>query len=316
MPLTLLLNGLLNQLVNSQPISSQSIWLNAPAILRALAFFVVWLVCWLPIAFPIAKAVKWQFPQPVSPPQKLPLLASLYALAPLVLWGMVALEGASFADYGLPWNGSILRSFVIGLGLGSLGLVSLFLLEWGLGWIAWKFPDAPHRTANTTEPIGIETEITAQSRAQILPTLFTTLLIGTWIALTEELIFRGFLLNTLEQDFLPWIAATIASLIFAVLHLVWEGKENIPQLPGLFLMGMVLVLARWADQGNLGLAWGLHAGWIWVMASLDTLGVIHYRDRISPWVTGLDSKPLAGMMGLLFLLVTGGVISGIFGIAF
>lgn len=289
--------------LNSCLLLAQSFWLNAIAVLRVLVFFVLWLVCWLPIALPIAKAVKWQFPQPISPAQKLPLLASLYALAPLVLWGIVALEGKGFKDYGLPWQSDLLRSFGGGLAFGSLGLLSLFLLEWRLGWVKWQLP--PTESSLATE--STET-IAAQSPVPVLPTLLTTLLIGTWISLTEELIFRGFLLTTLQSDFVPWVAAAIASLIFAVLHLVWEGKENLPQLPGLFLMGLVLVLARSVDRGNLGLAWGLHAGWIWVMASLDTLGAIHYQGRVGEWVTGIGNKPLAGAMGLLFLLATGGIL--------
>ena len=43
-------------------------------------------------------------------------------------------------------------------------------------------------------------------------TLISTLGLGIWVSLTEELIFRGFLLNQLQQDYLPWIAAAIASL--------------------------------------------------------------------------------------------------------
>jgi hypothetical protein len=286
-------------------IAVQSFWLNAPAALRVLVFFLIWLVCWLPIAIPLARVVKWQFPQPISPTQKLPLLGSLYALAPLVLWGIVALEAKGFKDYGLPWKINLLQSFGVGLGIGNLGLIGLFLLEWGLGWVKWRLPlsepDAPIAAATET--------IATQAPTQVLLTLLTTLLIGTWVSLTEELVFRGFLLTTLQADFTPWAAATIASLIFAVLHLVWEGKENLPQLPGLFLMGLVLVLARFVDRGNLGLAWGLHAGWIWVMASLDTLGAIHYQNRVSAWVTGIGDKPLAGVVGLLFLLGTGGFLA-------
>lgn len=266
-----------------------------------LIFFVLWLLSWLPIALPLARALKWQFPQPISPAQKLPLLASLYVLAPLVLGGIFALESSSLSDYGLPWRIDLLRSFGAGLAIGSLGLASLFGLEWGLGWIQWRSPQTQAASVEAPEPI-------AAAAIPIFSTLLTTLLIGTWISLTEELIFRGFLLTTLQQDFTLWIAAAIASLIFALLHLVWEGQENLPQLPGLFLMGWVLVLARVVDQGDLGLAWGLHAGWIWIMASLDTLGVIHYRDRVSPWMTGIGNKPLAGIMGLLFLLVTGGIL--------
>jgi membrane protease YdiL (CAAX protease family) len=112
------------------------------------------------------------------------------------------------------------------------------------------------------------------------------------------------LFTELEQDYSVWIAATISSLIFAVLHLIWEQQQTIPQLPGLWLMGVVLVLARFVDRGNLGLAWGLHSGWIWAIACIDTAQLIDYTDQISDWVTGKNKKPLAGVAGIVCLLLT------------
>jgi hypothetical protein len=73
-------------------------------------------------------------------------------------------------------------------------------------------------------------------------------------------------------------------------------------------MGLVLVLARWIDGGSLGLAIGLHAGWILGVASLDSIHLIDYRDRAPIWITGIDNKPLAGAMGLLLLLLTASVL--------
>jgi hypothetical protein len=67
-------------------------------------------------------------------------------------------------------------------------------------------------------------------------------------------------------------------------------------------------LARVVDRNQLGLAWGLHAGWVFGMASLDSADLIRYTGRTSEWLTGLKKKPLAGAMGLLFLLTTAGVL--------
>lgn len=257
---------------------------EAPALVRVGAFFIVWLLLWLPLAIPLAIALKWRPPQPISPTQKLPLLGSLYLLAPLLLWAITRLTNTSFADYGLPWRGETGRSLLLGLAVGVAGIAILFGIQAALGWVQWQ-------SKGTWRDWG--------------STLLSTLALGLWVSVTEELIFRGFLLNELQQDYSLWLAGAIASLIFAVLHLVWEGKDNIPQLPGLWLMGMVLTLARWADGGSLGLAWGLHAGWIWAIATLDTLQVLHYTGRGSRWLVGFDNKPLAGLMGLLFLVGTG-----------
>uniref|UniRef100_UPI00187ED08E CPBP family intramembrane glutamic endopeptidase n=1 Tax=Oculatella sp. LEGE 06141 TaxID=1828648 RepID=UPI00187ED08E len=175
------------------------------------------------------------------------------------------------------------------------GLGLLFLAEWGLGWLMWR-----SATATPSEQ--------KQPAAKLTSILLSTLLLGTWVSVTEELIFRGFLLNQLQPTYPGWGAAAIASLIFAVLHLVWDGRDTIPQLPGLWLMGMVLVVARWVDSGNLGLAWGLHAGWVWAIASFDTTQRFTYTGHGSEWLTGLKGKPLAGLFGILFLLMTAAVL--------
>jgi uncharacterized protein len=278
----------LQKFVSSMPISSL---VQLPASAQIAAFFVVWLLLWLPIAIPLAIWLKWQPPQPITEAQKLPLLASLYLLAPLVLWGAATIEHASLADYGLPWDASILRTLGLGFGIGVTGLAGMWAIEAGWGWLIWQ-PDP----AALKQPL------------QVSRNLLITLLLGLWISATEEVIFRGFLLNHLQSAVPAWIAAAIASLIFALLHLIWEGRDNVPQLPGLWLMGMVLTLARWVEGGNLGLAWGLHAGWIWAIASLDSLQAIAYTGRVPEWVTGRGGKPLAGVMGILFLLVTGAVL--------
>lgn len=270
---------------------------RAPAIIQGVAFFLAWIGMWLPLGIPLAIALKWRPGQPITPQQKLSLVASLYLLAPLLLWGAAQLQGTTIAGYGFSTWPDFWRSLVLGWAIGASGLAILFGCEFGLGWLQWQ---RPQMLAETPEKPSAQVFFSLLSSV-----LLPTLLLGLWVSVTEEFIFRGFLLNQLQQDYAVGVAAAIASLIFALLHLVWEGRENLPQLPGLWLMGMVLSLARWADGGSLGLACGLHAGWIWAIASLDTLQLITYTQRVPTWLTGLDDKPLAGGMGLLFLLGTG-----------
>jgi uncharacterized protein len=256
---------------------------EAPVWVRVGIFFAVWLLVWLPIAIPLAAFLKWQPFKPLEVRQKLPLVFSLYLLAPIVLWAIAWVQNVSFLSYGLAGNRQILSSIGLGIGLGAIGLGSLFTLQTVLGWIEW-------RTENWTK-LG----------AVLLPTLLLGLLVGG----IEELVFRGFLFNQLLTAFDFWTAAIASSLIFAFLHLVWEGKENIPQLPGLSLMGVVLCLALGADSGSIGLAWGLHAGWVWTIATLDSTQLMQPTKDAPEWLIGAAGKPLEGMTGLLFLLATG-----------
>jgi uncharacterized protein len=262
-------------------VSIEQIFLSSK--LTIAAFLGLWVMFWLPIAIPLAIALKWHPPQPPTMQQKLPLVASLYAIAPLILWGFAHFQQQPFSVYGFVWNFRLLSSVLDGFGIAILGLVILHGLLKTLGWLLWNSEQVP----------------------VLLTALLPTLGIALWISTIEELVFRGFLLNQLQRDDSFAIAAIISSVIFALLHLVWDGKEALPQLVGLWLLGMVLVLARWLDKGSLGLAIGLHAGWIWGIASLDTAQILEYPNRNLGWLTG-NGKPLAGTFGILLLLMTGG----------
>nr|WP_143167731.1 type II CAAX endopeptidase family protein [Chroogloeocystis siderophila] len=253
------------------------------SLLQVIGFLTAWAGCWLPIAIPLFVA---RGESKTLAAQKLPLLASLYLLAPIVLWKVSQITNRIFLDYGLVWNFAILRSLGVGLAIAILSLAILFAIQTILGWVNWQ-------------------KISLQ---QIMSVVLPTFVLALWVSATEELIFRGFMLTQMQQDYPLWIAAVISSGIFAVLHLVWEQRETVPQLPGLWLMGMVLVLARVIDSGSLGLAWGLHSGWVWAIASIDTTQILTYTQKVPDWVTGKYAKPLAGILGILLLLATAGIL--------
>jgi membrane protease YdiL (CAAX protease family) len=239
---------------------------NAPALVIVMAFFVCWIVCWLPVATVSAILLNWQPFKPLQPEQKMPLLVSLYLLA--------------------PGNLSTLGFLALGFALGVVSLAIVFGGQLGLGWCSFE----------------------KSNLKLLLPILLPIFLIALLVGGIEELVFRGFLFTELAQDYPVWVAAAISSLIFALLHLVWEQRETAPQLPGLWLMGMVLVLARFASGGNLGLAWGLHAGWVWAIATIDTAELITYTGIVSDWLTGKNKKPLAGLAGIICVVGTGVII--------
>ncbi len=263
---------------------------TSTALLKVAAFFLAWAALWLPLAIVIATALKWHPPMPLAVKQKLPLIAALYLIAPLILWGASWVDQESFSDYGLNWQLPVLVSLGVGLGLAVLSLVIVFTGQWTLGWIEWHSEHSPRL-------------------GQVLLPVF---LLGLGISVTEELVFRGFLLNTLQQDYSVWVAAALSSIIFALLHLIWEQQNTLPQLPGLWLMGMVLVFARWVDGGSLGLATGLHTGWIWGLTCLDSTELISYTGKGPTWITGLGANPLAGVAGIVCLLTTGILLQWLF----
>ncbi len=274
--------SILRELLASQTKILLAFLQDAPVILIILAFFITWIGCWLPLATILAIKFDWQITLPLRPEQKIPLLVSLYLLAPLILWGATRLGLGSFAVYGVKDIG-LFGSLPLGFGLGVFVLAVVFMLQSWLGWCCWS-----------------------KSNIQLIPPILVPIsLVALLVGGIEELVFRGFLLTTLEQDFPCWAAIAISSTIFALLHLVWEQQDTIPQLPGLWLMGTVLAWARFADGGSLGIAWGLHSGWIWAIALMDTAQLHTYTGKVPEWITGKNNKPLAGLAGIICVLATG-----------
>ena len=256
-------------------------------LLKVAAFFIAWAALWLPLAITVATVIKWHPSRPLTIEQKLPLLVSLYLIAPLILWGVSWLDGEDFSAYGLDWKLKVFTSLILGLSIGILSLAVAFTCQWAVGWVKWNFQNWQH----------------------LSKILLPLLLLCLGISFTEELVFRGFLLNELSKGIVfphsYGLAGVISSLIFALGHLVWEQKNTLPQLPGLWLMGMVLVLARWLDHGSLGLAWGLHAGWIWSFTCLENAKLISPTGKGPTWMTGWQGNPLAGVAGFICLLGVG-----------
>lgn len=249
--------------------------------LKVSTFFGVWVVIWLPIAFFVTRLIDWQPNQPLIPKQKIILLLSLYFLAPVVIVWKFRVENFSFIELGLGFNSNIFQSILLGLIISLAGLIVIFFIESVFNLVSWR----------------------KNNIRNLLPLLLPLLALSLLISLIEELVFRGYTFSTLAVGETHWLAAIISSTIFALLHLVWERKETIPQVPGLWLMGMVLVGAR-LITGDLYLAIGLHGGWIWGLTCIDSAQLLSYRHNDN-WFTGIYQQPLAGISGISCLAITG-----------
>lgn len=262
--------------------SNLSINLISAPWFNILGFFGVWTIIWLPIALLLSQRINWQPQEVLTPKQKLILLASLYILAPGIIAWKVNTESLTWIDLGLSFNSSNLLFILLGLGVSIFSLVIIFSLESLGNLVTWHWQ-------NLRE----------------IPTLCWPILgLSLLISLVEEVIFRGYIFITLLADNSFWLAAIASSMIFAGLHLIWERKQTLPQLPGLWLMGMVLVAARILTNDTLYLAIGLHGGWIWGLTCIDSANLLTYKYP-NHWFTGLNQQPLAGMAGILCLTLTG-----------
>jgi uncharacterized protein len=253
-----------------------------PAPLRLVIFIFVLLLLWLPVAAPINW---WVDDKNLVNILTLPLLYGAFIFL-LRLWGKyVYRQPHLLQEYGLVKTRQNGRELLVGLGIGVVSVLGLFLVEGWLGWLWWR-----------------------QYQISLGQVLWWRLVVeGLIVALAygfaEELLFRGWLLDELQRDYRPHVVLWADAFIFATLHFIKPPSEAIatlPQFPALVLLGLTLVWAR-CGSGRLGLPIGLHAGLVWGYYVINVGQMVQYNDRISQWLTGINRNPLAGGMGLLFL---------------
>lgn len=247
-----------------------------------LTFFGLWSTMWLPIVLLISRFIDWQPNKPLTVKQKLILLASLYILIPVIVIWKINVDSLSLASLGLTLTSNLLTHQLLGLILSIGSLIFVFTLESLFNLIDWHW----------------------QNIRRLVSLIFPIFFLSLSISVVEELVFRGYIFSTLLADNSIWIAAVTSSLIFALLHLVWEKNQTLPQVPGLWLMGLVLVGARVVGSDSLYLAIGLHTGWILGLTCIDSAELVTYRYQ-SHWITGVNQQPLAGAAGILCLMITG-----------
>jgi uncharacterized protein len=271
-----------------------------PALLRLLGFLVTLALLWLPFLLVLSWAIadtNWR---------SIATLVVLYSQFIWLVqrWGRVAHgEPRALVAFGLRGGGSSKNRFknrfknhffteqLLGLWVGVMLVLVMFGCEAAMGWVQWMPPQAGFWR------IAIE-----------------GLLVALGISFAEELLFRGWMWDELDRDGRnrSWrFSATLlgTASIYALLHFLKPWNEILrtwPQFLGLVLLGILLGYAKSATRGRLGLPMGLHGGLVWgyYLVNVGQLGQVteQITQRAPDWVTGVDGNPLAGLVGLSFLM--------------
>ncbi len=252
-----------------------------PAPIRIVIFLVLLLLVWLPVAAPIYLSLN-------NDPNLVTILTMglLFVIFLLFLpfWNkQVHQQPHLFKHYGLAGTRQNGLNLLKGLSIGLSFTFSLFALEGLLGWVKFQTPQ-------TTLPLII----------------FQGFLSAFGIGLVEELVFRGWLLDELQRDYSPKTTLGADAIIFAVSHFLKPLPEVIrtfPTFPALLLLGLTLIWAKRSTGGLLGLPIGIHWGLVWGYYILNVGKLIESSNQVSPWITGVDGNPLAGIMGIFFLSI-------------
>ncbi|GAB4346445.1 MAG: type II CAAX endopeptidase family protein [Leptolyngbyaceae cyanobacterium] len=248
-----------------------------PAPLRLVIFALILVALWLPIALPAYLLIRNQ--NLVSILTLLVLYAEFLWL--VQQWGRVVHQDSRILNhYGLEWSRRNGMELLAGFAIAVFSVLLLMGLQTILGWVAWK--------------------AAAPNLARII---LEGLLISLALGFAEELLFRGWILDELQRDYIPTVALWGNAIIFAALHL------RLLTFPALVLLGVALVWAKrsrgeWQlgrRRDRLGLPIGLHAGLVWSNYILEVGQQITYTGRVPTWVTGIDRNPLQGLVGIVLL---------------
>ena len=96
--------------------------------------------------------------------------------------------------------------------------------------------------------------------------LFIELGIMMMVAISEEIVFRGYILNNLMESFNKWLALSISALLFTLFHLNNPGIGLIPIL-NIFVAGILLGI-NYVYTKNLWFAIFFHLSWNFIQGPL------------------------------------------------
>lgn len=186
-------------------------------------------------------------------------------------------EDLPFRALGCWFTENWLRDLAAGLLLGAVSIGLAALIAAVFGGLRFQPNDAAGASA-------------------ILLTLGVTLLIFTIGAVSEEVLFRGYLLQTFSRAHLVWLGMLLTSFLFASAHNSNPGASAFSWL-NTFLAGIWFV-AAYLKTRNLWFPFGIHLAWNWFQGAFFGISVSGLGE--------LASAPILKPTGQGAVFVTGG----------
>ena len=199
------------------------------------------------------------------------------------------LDRRSFKSLGLETTPGWVQEVMLGLLLGFGVMGGIFLVEWLTGWASITVSTASFPTV----------------AARLMG--YGVVYVG--VALVEELIFRGYLLQTLREWPGTFAATMITSLLFGLGH---ACNPNVSALALLFLVTAGFVFAyAYLETGRLWLPIALHFSWNFFqgavfgfpVSGMTSQGVFTIEPSGPVLLTGGSFGPEAGLTGLAAMVV-------------
>ncbi len=166
----------------------------------------------------------------------------LLATTGSIFLARVFLDRRSIPSLGLRLDWRAAADLVVGTVIPLVMMGSIYWLEWSLGWLTFEgFAWGAENVGNV---------------ALNLMGVFLFFIVVGW---DEELLFRGYYLQTIASGLNPAWGVILSSVIFGAAHL---GNPNATWISaaGIFFAGLFMAYA-YLRTGQLWLSIGLHIGW-------------------------------------------------------
>jgi membrane protease YdiL (CAAX protease family) len=172
----------------------------------------------------------------------LTIVVALPAVSLSVWIARRALDHRSFASLGLELKAPAARDLLVGFLIPAPLFALIFITQWGLGWLTiegWGWAEGSYVLTMLGVALG---------------------LVGFFaVGFYEELLFRGYYLQNLNDGTGLALALFLSSAVFALAHL-GNFSSSIASSIGIFAAGYFLAFG-WLRTHALWLPIGLHIGW-------------------------------------------------------
>lgn len=228
------------------------------------------------------------------------LVNGIVSIIPALLVGWACtkkLESLPISALGASFTSGWARHWLIGitLGTGTLILSALIAFAGGLRF-------------------SMNAEVSWQALLTGLMTAFVVLAVA---AAFEEVLFRGYIFQTLARSDLSWLAILLTSLGFGLAH-AGNPTASIFSVANTMLAGIWFGLAYMKTR-DLWFVWGLHFAWNWVqgavfgieISGLRNLTPVSILTEIDPgpaWLTGQSYGLEGGIACTIAILISIGLI--------
>ncbi len=202
------------------------------------------------------------------------------------------LDKKSLISLGLNFNKKSINDIIFGFGLAGFMIALIFFSLKLFGYL-------------NIENIGFGYGIVSS----IITVLLWLFSIGFAVGWSEELVFRGYLLQNLTEGIgIKW-AALLSSAFFGLAHML---NPNASVLAGVIITILTFLLVLgWLRTGQLWVPIGLHAGWNFFMGPIFGLPVSGTTSEslvnitiVGPqWLTGGAFGPEGGILVLPIILI-------------